>query len=76
MPHSKCQCHFTSEVYVVPALVFLTNEKSGHLKIRWPLGTNPRAKFHKNRSTGSKVTKDSKHTRWMGTWTGLTLIIK
>jgi hypothetical protein len=57
-------------------MVFLTDEKSGHLKIGWLLQKNSQAKFHKNLSTGSKVTKDSKYTRWMGTWTCLTLIIK
>jgi len=58
----KCRCHSTSEVYVVPVIVFLTDEKSGHLKIGWLLQKNSQAKFHKNLSTGLKVTKDGKYT--------------
>jgi len=44
MPHIKYWCHSTSEVFVVPILVFLADEKSRHLKIRWRLRPNSHAK--------------------------------
>lgn len=75
-PNIKCQCRTTSEVCMVPILVLLTYKKSGHLKMRWSLATHSHAKFHKNLSTGSKVTHKSDHTTWMGTGISLAILTK